>query len=388
MGLNKYSSLKSARMALYNKFALIKDLAIVELSTSGHGVYNYGDLAYKYPTIIKDNLYSTSINEVEISIGLFTKVENAIKEAISDGYKNIFLLPSSLVLMLGIDLNLLANKYKKLFDINIFTINIKMHETYYSGICKFYDYLKTLNCSDSNKILNSYAIIGGENSIANYNKKLEVKKLINTYFNCKCLLIDSNNIKLEDYLKLSKVQFIIITSLSALKLAENLKERYGINYFYFNSINYQSINKTLNNISTTLNIQFKKKGLLKINTDTFNQINNVLHYSNPKILIYADEDNLNLFKDYFELFNYTNVTYYSMYESANYQKINADELIDKYKKRKVVIISSDTICKYFKKSIAINYDGLTYNLVTDIDRSHFSIDSFYEFSKKLIKEIF
>ena len=173
MGLNKYSSLKSARMALYNKFALIKDLAIVELSTSGHGVYNYGDLAYKYPTIIKDNLYSTSINEVEISIGLFTKVENAIKEAISDGYKNIFLLPSSLVLMLGIDLNLLANKYKKLFDINIFTINIKMHETYYSGICKFYDYLKTLNCSDSNKILNSYAIIGGENSIANYNKKLE-----------------------------------------------------------------------------------------------------------------------------------------------------------------------------------------------------------------------
>ena len=364
MGLNKYSSLKSARMALYNKFALIKDLAIVELSTSGHGVYNYGDLAYKYPTIIKDNLYSTSINEVEISIGLFTKVENAIKEAISDGYKNIFLLPSSLVLMLGIDLNLLANKYKKLFDINIFTINIKMHET------------------------NSYAIIGGENSIANYNKKLEVKKLINTYFNCKCLLIDSNNIKLEDYLKLSKVQFIIITSLSALKLAENLKERYGINYFYFNSINYQSINKTLNNISTTLNIQFKKKGLLKINTDTFNQINNVLHYSNPKILIYADEDNLNLFKDYFELFNYTNVTYYSMYESANYQKINADELIDKYKKRKVVIISSDTICKYFKKSIAINYDGLTYNLVTDIDRSLFSIDSFYEFSKKLIKEIF
>ena len=149
-----------------------------------------------------------------------------------------------------------------------------MHETYYSGICKFYDYLKTLNCSDSNKILNSYAIIGGENSIANYNKKLEVKKLINTYFNCKCLLIDSNNIKLEDYLKLSKVQFIIITSLSALKLAENLKERYGINYFYFNSINYQSINKTLNNISTTLNIQFKKKGLLKINTNTFNQINN------------------------------------------------------------------------------------------------------------------
>lgn len=256
-----------------------------------------------------------------------------------------------------------------------------MHETYYSGICKFYDYLKTLNYSDSNKILNSYAIIGGENSIANYNKKLEVKKLINTYFNSKCLFIDSNYIKLEDYLKLSKVQFIIISSLSVLKLAENLKERYGINYFYFNSINYQSINKTLN-------IPFKKKGLLKINTDTFNQINNVLHYSNPKILIYSDEDNLNLFKDYFELFNYTNVSYYSMYESINYQKINADELIDKYKKKKVVIISSDTICKHFKKSIAINYDGLTYNLVTDIDRSLFSIDSFYEFSKKLIKEIF
>lgn len=91
MGLNKYSSLKSARMALYNKFALIKDLAIVELSTSGTDFITTANLAYKYPLlIIKDNLYSTSINEVEISIGLFTKVENAIKEAISDGYKNIF----------------------------------------------------------------------------------------------------------------------------------------------------------------------------------------------------------------------------------------------------------------------------------------------------------
>ena len=40
MGLNKYFTLKSARMALYNKFALMDDLAIIEISTSGHGVYN------------------------------------------------------------------------------------------------------------------------------------------------------------------------------------------------------------------------------------------------------------------------------------------------------------------------------------------------------------
>ena len=58
MGLNKYFTLKSARMALYNKFALIDNLAVIEISTSGHGVYNYGDLAYKYPFRIKNNLYT------------------------------------------------------------------------------------------------------------------------------------------------------------------------------------------------------------------------------------------------------------------------------------------------------------------------------------------
>lgn len=388
MGLNKYFSLKSARMALYNKFALVNDVAIIELSTSGHGVYNYGDLASKYSSRIKDNLYSTSINEVEISVGLFTKVEETIKEAINDGYKNIFLLPSSLVLMLGIDLNLLANKYKKIFNINIFTINIKMHATYYSGICEFYTYLTTLNYNNTNKIKNSYAIIGGENSIANYNKKLEIKKLLKTYFNCKCLLIDSNNIKLDDYLKLSKTQFIVITSLSALKLAEYLKKNFGVNYFYFNSINYMTINEYLTNINTTLNIPFKRKKLLNIDADTFNQINNVLHFSNPKVLVYSDEDDLNLLKDYFKLFNYTNVLYYSMYESINYQKISADELIDKYNKKDVVVISSDTICKHFKKNVIINYDGLSYNLITNTDKSLFSLNSFNEFSKKLIKEIF
>lgn len=388
MGLNKYFTLKSARMALYNKFALMDDLAIIEISTSGHGVYNYGDLAYKYPSKIKNNLYTTSINEVELSIGDFTKVINAIKEAIKDGYKNIFLLPSSLVLMLGIDLKLLANKYKNMFNINVFTINVKMHETYYSGLNDFYNHLTTLNYNDENKLLNSYAIIGGENSISNFNKKIEIKKFINHYFNLKCILIDSNKIQYEDYLKLSKVRFVIITSLSVLKLAKYLKEKFNIDYLYFNSINYQSINEYLNTINKTFNIPFKKKTLLKVNEDTLSQINNVLHFTNKKIIVYADEDDLNLLKDYFKLFNYHNVHYYSMYESKNYEKINADDFIDINKRKNVVVLSSDTICKHFKRSVTITYDGLTYNLVTSVDKSLVLLGSFYEFSKRLIKEIF
>lgn len=388
MGLNKYFTLKSARMALYNKFALIDNLAVIEISTSGHGVYNYGDLAYKYPFRIKNNLYTTSINEVELSIGDFTKAINSINEAIKDGYKHILLLPSSLVLMLGIDLNLLANKYKKMFNINIFTINVKMHETYYSGLNDFYNYLTSLNYSNDNKVINSYAIIGGENSIFNYNKKIEIKKFINQYFDLKCLLVDSNKIKYDDYLKLSKVNFIIITSLTALKLAKFLKEKYAIDYLYFNSINYQSINEYLNTINKEFNVPFKKKELLKINNDVYAQINNVLHFTNKRILVYANEDDLNLLTDYFKLFNYNNVTYYSMYESTNYEKINADEFIDNNKRKDVIVISSDSICKHFKKSVIINYDGLTYNLVTDIDKELILLNSFYEFSKKLVKEIF
>ncbi len=388
MGLNKYFTLKSARMALYNKFALIDNLAVIEISTSGHGVYNHGDLAYKYPFRIKNNLYTTSINEVELSIGDFTKAINSINEAIKDGYKHILLLPSSLVLMLGIDLNLLANKYKKMFNINIFTINVKMHETYYSGLNDFYNYLTSLNYSNDNKVINSYAIIGGDNSIYNYNKKIEIKKFINQYFDLKCLLVDSNKIKYDDYLKLSKVNFIIITSLTALKLAKFLKEKYDIDYLYFNSINYQSINEYLNTINKEFNVPFKKKELLKINNDVYTQINNVLHFTNKRILVYANEDDLNLFNDYFKLFNYNNVTYYSMYESTNYEKINADEFIDNNKRKDVIVISSDSICKHFKKSVIINYDGLTYNLVTDIDKELILLNSFYEFSKKLVKEIF
>ena len=107
-----------------------------------------------------------------------------------------------------------------MFNINVFTINVKMHETYYSGLNDFYNYLTTLNYTDENKVLNSYAIIGGENSISNFNKKVEIKKIINHYFNLKCILIDSNKIQYEDYLKLSKVRFVIIVSLSALKLAK------------------------------------------------------------------------------------------------------------------------------------------------------------------------
>ena len=113
-----------------------------------------------------------------------------------------------------------------------------------------------------------------------------------------------------------------------------------------------------------------------------------MHFTNKRILVYANEDDLNLLTDYFKLFNYNNVIYYSMYESTNYEKINADEFIDNNKRKDVIVISSDSICKHFKKSVIINYDGLTYNLVTDIDKELILLNSFYEFSKKLVKEIF
>lgn len=77
-----------------------------------------------------------------------------------------------------------------------------------------------------------------------------------------------------------------------------------------------------------------------------------------------------------------------MYESKDYEKINADAFIDLNKRKNVVALSSDSICKHFKRSVAISYDGLTYNLVTSIDKSLVLLNSFYEFSKRLIKEIF
>ena len=44
MPLNKYAAFPSARMEAFYLASRYRDLAIIDFSTNGHGVYNYGHL--------------------------------------------------------------------------------------------------------------------------------------------------------------------------------------------------------------------------------------------------------------------------------------------------------------------------------------------------------
>ena len=96
MPLTKYAAFPSARMEAFYLASRYRDLAIIDFSTNGHGVYNYGHLMRLAPGRAQSAFYSVPLTEVDIALGNFSRLYTAAEEAARDGYKNILLLPSSI----------------------------------------------------------------------------------------------------------------------------------------------------------------------------------------------------------------------------------------------------------------------------------------------------
>lgn len=104
MPLIKYATKMSDRSACTINLFNILDIAILEITTEGHCLYNLGELSNLFIKDIKPNYYIYSVKEINIALGDYSNIFELIKLIQKDGFNKIVIIESSLVSVLGIDL--------------------------------------------------------------------------------------------------------------------------------------------------------------------------------------------------------------------------------------------------------------------------------------------
>ena len=124
MGLYKTAPPLSGRMGALWCLASIADSAVVEYGCMGHMAY--GRTFLHRMGAYEGKLYSTHISETDIAMGDTRRLEQAIEQVSeTTGVKTIFLLPSSVPEVIGIDLKAIARELSPKFPhINLVPLSV------------------------------------------------------------------------------------------------------------------------------------------------------------------------------------------------------------------------------------------------------------------------
>lgn len=372
MPLNKYGIFPNGRINLYNHFIMFNDVAILDFSTCGHGVYNYGNLSRLFYQKIDKHSYTADLNEIDLSLGQVNKAFLACEEIIKNkDIKHIFIMPSSLSVTLGFDINALCYDIQEKYHFNTSTIFLNLNDDFYYAETLFYNYLfNYIKLEQSDK----YNLIGDEVSNANILKHKKIKKLLKEKYNLECMF-DSLSFNELNNLHLSN-KLNIITSNSALDLAKKL----NIPYVFLNSLDEEN-DKLF--FEKGLNIPYK----INENVDyIYFQFKNIMKMTNKMIVCYLNIDHLEMLNNFFSYLD-INIELIATHKNNKYKYMSMDNFIDLYKEKEYIVISNERVQKYLKDCISLEYVALDYKLLTPFEQTYIFYDDGIVLLEKLVSLI-
>lgn len=372
MPLNKYGIFPNGRINLYNHFIMFNDVAILDFSTCGHGVYDYGNLSRLFYQKIDKHSYTADLNEIDLSLGQVNKGFLACEEIIKNkDIKHIFVMPSSLSVTLGFDINALCYDIQEKYHVNTSTIFLNLNDDFYYAETLFYNYLfNYIKLEQSDK----YNLIGDEVSNANILKHKKIKKLLKEKYNLECMF-DSLSFNELNNLHLSN-KLNIITSISALDLAKKL----NIPYVFLNSLDEEN-DKLF--FEKGLNIPFKKNEDIEY---IYFQFKNIIKMTNKQIVCYLNIDHLEMLN---KLFSYLNidVELIATHKNNKYKQLSMDNFIDLYKEKDCIVIANERVQKCLKDCISLEYIALDYKLLTPFEQTYIFYDDGLALLEKIVSLI-
>lgn len=380
MPLNKYGTFINARIAIFQHILLLKDVVILDCSTSGHAVYNYGHLSRLFCHRIDKTTYSTHFNEYDLALGRFDSVYQAIDEIKkNEKSKFLFLMPTSLNAILGTDIDALIADIKDKKKIDAFTISVDLNDDFYKGEIAFYSsLLPYIHIKESL----CYNLIGDEVSHANQIKHQKIKQLLKNRLNIECLY-DSLDFHFLSHLNFSN-RINIITSQSALPLAKELFKK-GIPFVFFNSLDKNEEEKQMKEIAKIIQTDFQV--FFQDNDEYIKlQFKNVVQMTQPQIVAYLNIDHLMAIKSLFNTMNIP-IQCYATHKNQHFPFFSLTEFIDQYASQNVIILSNERVQKYCKKAIAVEYLGLDYQLLIPNDTDYSLKEGGYLLLKQIINLI-
>lgn len=116
MGLHRFKPIPSGRMGVLWTLSTIKNAAVVEYGCMGHMLYS--GVTLKRSGVSEGcKLYSTHINETDISLGDTKRLEKVIANIVqTECPKALFLTPSSVPEVIGVDMDAICEELQKQYS--------------------------------------------------------------------------------------------------------------------------------------------------------------------------------------------------------------------------------------------------------------------------------
>lgn len=260
MGLYKYMPEPSARMGLLWSLGTIKDIAILEFGSMGHMIY-----AYKWMSQVgletKAKLYTTHIDEKDIALGIHEKVFLALDNIILEqNPKAIFLLPSTVPEVIGMDLNAICEEYQSM-GCNTPIIVLKkggfkeklhqgMEEAMFQLVKNFsHENSKTSNCTCN--------IIGSLVDTNRFEGDIrELNRILKGSLNMDVLTSFPSHSTIEEISSMTSASINLVIRKEGIKAAKEMERAFGIPYIYGRPYGYEGTTNWIKSIGEKLNLNY------------------------------------------------------------------------------------------------------------------------------------
>lgn len=376
MGLMRYGCFPTARMQLCYLTAGYQDLAVLDFSTRGHALFNYGHRGWMSPAAPEDRLFSAQLSETDIATGSSKKLYAAVDEILDKGYRHIFLLPTALSEVMGQDLEGLVTELQDRAD--IFTVKVKLNADYYEGSEKLYTALAKRYAVPCERRPFTYNILGGY-TYADQIDHGHIRELLEG-LDLKCAIDVQKIPSLQALEELPLAAVNIVTSKFALKAAQELKRANGTPYVIFDTLTPQGEDRFLAAVAELTGREAPASRQDGIYDGLRTQLGNILSVTAPEIVCYGDTDKLSALEEFFGGL-YDRVTYLCSHKRGDYPYASPDEVVSRYGDR--VVLTYDHLCRYIPMSLPIAESGLIYRLHTPLKDYTIGRDGGYRLMKAL-----
>lgn len=233
----------------------IKNMPVLVVGTSECTYYTKNFAYHRQKG--KDSVYSLALKEKDVVFGAQVKVEKAIKQIVEIEEPDAIMIVTTCVPeLIGEDYSSIEYSLSDEINIPIFVVNTE-HFKCNSHIPGMTRALKSLgNAMNKPKYNEGVNILGHRQSDVEKTELVSILKSqgikINTVIPSKC--------DIEDIKNASNVKLNIVTDMIAIDLAKYMKEKFSIDYIYFDKhMSKNIIFENYHKLSKILDIDFNKK---------------------------------------------------------------------------------------------------------------------------------
>lgn len=280
MGLHRFKPIPSGRMGTLWTIASIRDAALIEFGCMGHMLYSSVTLER---TGVYDGckLYSTHLEETDIAFGDTSRLDKTIENIIEkDSPKVIFLLPSSIPEVIGIDLKAVCEslqlKYPKVklipFGCGGFDVN------QYRGVQEALLLLvKKLPVDIKKTDQPTFNIIGSCADIFRFQSDAnEIVRIMDGSFGIKPVCVLSSDTSIEDIENMGSAHLNIVLRREGIPAAKYLEKRFGIPYIVGRPYGINGTLSWIDKIANISNLNLNTGFLQKEREDARKQLKPVM----------------------------------------------------------------------------------------------------------------